>query len=249
MPRSPPGETPADACGVDRSVPPARLPDLPPLSLLALAGDRLRQPLYALNLFAGSLGRDASPQQGAALRGLEDSLRDLARAVDDLEQTAGLLQDPVPVERVVLASAPLLERVAGACTPGDVAVRWRTRDLSIHGDARLTTRLLQALVDDAARRTRTRVLLTARRAGDGVRVEIRDDGDALAASPPSDALIVLANQAGREGAHDHVLALAVAARLAALFGLAVTLRPGSTTGNAVSVLFPAPAPAPGSPGG
>lgn len=231
-------QAPAVASVATVTAAPLDAPVVPPPGLLAFAGDRLRQPLHALNLFAGSLCHDASPTQAPALRGIEASLRELARVVDELERSAGLLHEPLPVQLIPLPVGAMLETAARATAQGGVTVRWRTRDLCLLGDARLTALLVDALVGDAVRRARSRVLLAARRAGDDVRIEVRDDGEPLAPAPGTDALSLLAQRAGRDGAHDHVLALAVAARLTGLLGFAVTLRAGAARGNVVSVLVP-----------
>lgn len=89
-----PGPAPADSPSSPR--PPLQAEPPLPDDMLAIAGNRMRQPLHAMSLFAGSLNRDALPAQRQALLGLENSMRELADVIDDVERISQLLRSDTP---------------------------------------------------------------------------------------------------------------------------------------------------------
>ncbi|MEZ0469748.1 sensor histidine kinase [Luteimonas salinilitoris] len=210
--------------------------------VLVLAGSRMRQPLHALSLFAGSLDRDALPAQRRALQGLEASVREIADVIDEVEQISRLLRHEVPVTPAVLPVGEVFDRlrpaVARTARDHGVDVRWHASGLQVHGDPALVRTLLHALVGHAVRNARHRVLVAARPAAGRVRMQVRDDGDALGLVGAASPLEALLQRAQNGDDRDAGLELAIGAGIVDLLGLEIRARSAQGHGNTVTVDFP-----------
>ncbi|NZA28584.1 HAMP domain-containing histidine kinase [Luteimonas sp. SJ-92] len=233
---TPPGDTDA------ASLPQAGAGSPRQSDMLMLAGSRMRQPLHALSLFAGSLDRDALPAQRQALRGLEASVREIAGVIDEVEQISRLLRHEAPIARAALPVGeafdrlrPLAVRVA---RDHGIDVHWRAGRLQVHSDPALACMLLRALVGHAVRHARHRVLVAARPASGRVHVQVRDDGVALELAGVASPLEALLQRAQEGDDRDAGLELAVGAGIVDVLGLEIRARSAREYGNTVTVDFP-----------
>lgn len=216
--------------------------------MLALAGSRMRQPLHAMSLFAGSLNRDALPAQRKALQGLEASVREMAGVIEEVEEISRLLRREVPVSVADLPVAGLFDalkpEVERRAQARGVDVHWHPGSLHLYSDPALAGRLLRVLVDQAVDRARRRVLIAARPATERVRVQVRDDGAAVGASAaaiPLEELLRRANDTDDRG--DAGLELTLGAGIAELLALKVDLHTAPERGNTLAIDFPRASPA------
>lgn len=216
--------------------------------MLALAGSRMRQPLHAMSLFAGSLNRDALPAQRQALQGLEASVREMAGVIDEVEEISRLLRREMPVSVAALPAARLFDalkpEVERRAQARGVDVHWHAGGLHLYSDPALAGRLLRVLVDQAVDRARRRVLVAARPATERVRVQVRDDGAAMAACAtaiPLDELLRCANDTDDQ--RDAELELTIGAGIAELLAVKVDLHAAPERGNTLAIDFPRASPA------
>lgn len=217
--------------------------DMPPSGdMLAIAGDRMRQSLHAVSLFAGSLNQSALPGQRDALHGLEASVRDLAYMIEEVEQLSRRLRHEVPVHAADLPVAELFEPLRAMlirqARSAGVEVHWHSGDLCVHGDALLAERLVHVLVADAIHRARHRVLVAARPVAGRIVLQIRDDGESLDLAFDMPVLDALSQHARAIDQRDTALGLAVGARIAELLEVGVGIRRGPRAGNTIALDFP-----------
>lgn len=210
---------------------------------LAAASHDLRQPLHALSLFASDLQRQVktgntqdlprlSEQIAASttlLGNLLDSLLDISRL-----DVAGIKPDrrPAPLQ-------PLFERLSESfrrtASDSHLRLRFRPTLLWVETDPVMLERMIANLVSNALRYTRAggSILVAARRRGDQVTIEVRDNGIGIA---PEDQAAIFAEfyQVGntaREHDKGLGLGLSIVDRLARALGITVSLRsrPGQGT--------------------
>ncbi|MGO4260749.1 sensor histidine kinase [Lysobacter sp. TAB13] len=227
--------------------PPPVADTIPSGDMLAIAGDRMRQSLHAVSLFAGSLNHGALPAQRDALHGLEACVRDLACMIEEVEQISRLLRHEVPVRAMDLPVAELFDSLRGLLVReargAGVEVRWHSSDLCLRGDALLAERLVHVLVGSAIHRARHRVLVAARPVAGRVALQIRDDGDRLDIAADAPILDALSRHAQARDERDTALGLTVGARIAELLEVGVGIRRGQRRGNTIAIDFPRARPA------
>jgi hypothetical protein len=231
---------------------PTPAPDEPPMrtstpgdgaqqiaGLLVAAGPRMRQPLQALSLYAGSLHQDtAAPVQRQALRGMQASVSELAGVIDEVDQLLQWLQRDQPPAPETVPVMGLFEAMQVELAPlaleRDVALHWHGAACALASDADLAQRLLRALVGNAVRSARGRVLVSARPGPSRVRVQVRDDGPRLASVAPMSLAELLQDS---QDAHRRAAGLGVAAGVAGLLGLDLTVRSPPAGGNVMEAAF------------
>ena len=176
--------------------------------------------------FLGHIARES-----ARLGRLARALLMLARA-----QTRA---ETLRLERVELR--PLLEQVAaGVRAQGDVAVRITCpRSLAVAAQPELAEQIVSNLLDNAVKHTdRGEIVVTGRRAGDGVAIEVRDTGSGIRREE-RDAVFERFYRAGGRDRDGFGLGLAIVREAVRALGGTVELdsRPGR--GTTVRVRLPA----------
>lgn len=198
--------------------------------LLAAASHDLRQPLQALGLFAEALGRRLSdPAERVLIERIEQSAESLRSMFDALLDLSQLEAGGVAARPLDFALGPLLERIATEAAPSavarGVALRCAPTRLRVHSDPLLLARIVRNLVTNAIRYTdRGRVLLGARRAGDGVRIEVWDTGRGIPADRRSEVFQEFTRLAPRADVEGLGLGLAIVKGLAETLGHPIGLR-------------------------
>ena len=216
---------------------------------IAAASHDLLQPLHAARLFTAALidrdpGNDLGGKIDASL-GAVESLLDALLDISKLD--AGAFKP----EKRPFALQPLFDSLATAFAP--VAAR-RGVDLVavptrafVDTDPAFLRRILQNFLSNALRYGRAegggaRVLLGCRRAGDGVRIEIRDNGPGIAIDKQAlifDEFVRLnaEDEGGREE-RGLGLGLAIVDRIARMLDLPVGLASAPGRGSTFSVTVP-----------
>lgn len=157
---------------------------------LAAASHDLRQPLHALSLFAADLQRQVRnrslpelprlAEQIAASTGLLGELLDALLDISRLD-VAGIQPDirPFPLR-------PMFERLNNffrrTAIDHDITLRFRPSELWLNSDPALVERILSNLISNALRYTPAggRILIAARRRGEDVLLQVRDNGIGIA---------------------------------------------------------------------
>ncbi len=215
--------------------------------LLAAASHDLRQPLHALGLYTAALAARASATE------LQPLVRSVQGAVNTLEGQFEQLLDLSRLEvggfapawtRVPLA--PLFARIAGELQPQAalraLVLRAVPTPLAVVSDPALLERIVRNLCCNAIRYTgRGGVLLTARRRGDAVAIDIVDTGIGIA---PDDCAKIFdefyqVRAAGRSAHGGMGLGLAIVRRLAVLLQHEINVISRVGRGSRFRVIAPA----------
>ena len=154
--------------------------------IFAAANHDLRQPMHALSIFVDTLGPATAPAR-ETIRAMRDNVDALRTSVDALLDIAQFDGDglKVAIEPVRLASLfrALRSRFEPVAAAKGLSLRIAApQGATVHADARVLSRLLGNLIDNAIKYTpRGTVLVAARRTGSrgatpGWRLEVRDSG-------------------------------------------------------------------------
>lgn len=220
---------------------------------LAAASHDLRQPVQALGLFTAALQAMAKRQQlsGAEVAQvasrLQLALQGLGRLLNGLFDLSGLESGTVTVAKRAMPVRELLSEVHSAFAGPAAAKGLRLevalpRDLWVHSDPLILSRVLSNLVANALRYTNEGSILVGcrRRAGGIVEVQVLDTGIGIAAQEQVRIFAdfyQVANVA-RERERGMGLGLAIAQRSAQLLGSAITVRSQPGLGSVFSVALP-----------
>lgn len=212
---------------------------------LAAVGDRLRQPLHALHLFIGVLQRSAVPAQQAAIDRLQQSAHAMGGLLEELLDISRLDAHVIEAQSQPLAVSALFagprQALQAQAQARAVAVRWHDGGLWLQGDATLLGRVLQHLLANAIEHAAGgRVLVAARRCGDRVRLEVRDNGIGIARIHQTQIFEEFF-QLGDDGPRRERrlgLGLPVCARIAALLGTRIELRSELGRGSSFRIELP-----------
>lgn len=213
---------------------------------LAAASHDLRQPMHAIGLYVEAMkpllrGRQA----GATLEKLAASvtaLEGLFNAILDVSKLdAGAVQ---PQWQAILLREFLRNLVSSlqmdAAHQG-LDLRVRTCDANIYGDPQLLERILRNLISNALRYTeRGGVLLSARRRGDKVLIQVRDTGEGIS---PDDLPRIFdefyqAHNPARDRSQGLGLGLSIVRRLALLLDYPLSVRSCPGKGTVFDLLVP-----------
>lgn len=154
---------------------------------LAAASHDLLQPLSAARLFAGALEEDlkeGSEGQAKLARRIEHSIDHADRLLRALLDISRLDADGVTPRQSVFSLGELIEETAAQFIPKAEAKGLKLRivpcRLAVFSDRGLMTSVLQNLISNAVRYTRSgTVLVGARRQGDTVRLQVIDTGPGI----------------------------------------------------------------------
>ncbi|MCD9027915.1 HAMP domain-containing histidine kinase [Luteimonas sp. BDR2-5] len=216
---------------------------------LAVVGDRLRQPLQAIELFVASLQRHAgTPAQHQAIERLQQSANAARRLLDELllhaRLEAGVVQvQPARVEIRALFATLQAAMIAGAAADAP-AMRWRDNALAVRSDPALLSILLQHLVANARDSAAGgRVLVAARRRGRDVRLEVRDNGVGIAGLHQGQIFETFFQLSRSERHRERRLGLGlpICARIATLLGSDIGMRSALGRGSVFWIDLPAAA--------
>jgi CheY-like chemotaxis protein/two-component sensor histidine kinase len=209
---------------------------------LAAVSHDLRQPLHALVLFAESLARGDCANTEA--RELTEQIRASAHALggmfDQLLDVSRLDAGSIEVSASRFALGPLLERLAAElrATAEEKGLELRvvpTR-LVVKTDPVLVARILQNLIGNAVRHSRTgRVLVGCRRRRGRICVEVHDTGPGIPRERRADIFEEFAQLEGADRERGLGLGLSIVRRLAALLAQPVELRSEPGRGSVFSL--------------
>jgi signal transduction histidine kinase len=198
---------------------------------IALVSHHFRQPLQALELFAAGLDQNANQEQQALFLQMRHSIASMTRLLDALLEISRLDAGVIAVKPVGFTAAELFMRdrtsLNHEAVQHHVALTWRGSHHQLHGDADVAAALLYQLASNAiANAPDGRVLIAARRRGQSIRIEVRDNGPGIAVIHQQrifeEFVQLQAGESERRGGYG--LGLAIAERLARLLGTRIGLR-------------------------
>lgn len=217
---------------------------------LAAASHDLRQPLHAMGLFIDGLLPTASSVQRPAVLRLQEATDFMGVLLDDLLEISRLDAQVLTPAIAGVSLATLFDQLEAQHASSAVAARvrllWRDRGLAVRSDAALLLRIVGNLVSNAVRHTPPEgtVLVTARRRGGAVRIEVRDNGTGIA--PIHQARIFeefyQVSNTERDRRQGFGLGLAICSRIAALLGTRITLRSALQAGSTFAIELPLASP-------
>jgi Na+/proline symporter/signal transduction histidine kinase/CheY-like chemotaxis protein len=216
---------------------------------IAAASHDLLQPLHAARLFtAAMIDRDPRNDLGGKIDASLGAVESLLDALLDISKLDAGAFKP---EKRPFALQPLFESLATAFAPtaarNGVELAIAPTSAFVDTDPAFLRRILQNLLSNALRYGRTegkpaRVLLGCRRAGDSLRIEVRDNGPGI---PPDKQAVIFDEfvrlQPEDEGPREERglgLGLAIVERIARMLDLPVALSSAPGRGSTFSVTVP-----------
>lgn len=217
---------------------------------LAAASHDLRQPLHALSLFATDLQRQVRSGHSAGLERLSEQITTstgvLGELLDSLLDVSRLDVGGIKTNLNPFAVQEVFDRLAASfkrsAQAKQIQLRFRPSPAFVMSDISLIERLLANLVSNAIRYTPQagRVLVAARRQGEQLRIEVRDNGIGIA--PEHQAAIFAefyqVGNTAREQNKGLGLGLSIVDRLAYALGVPIYLRSQPGHGTTFSVALP-----------
>ncbi|WP_243041905.1 sensor histidine kinase [Dyella sedimenti] len=196
---------------------------------IALVSHHFRQPLQALELFAGGL--DGDGERRPLFDQMRASIAAMTRLLDALLEISRLDAGVIAVKPAGFTAAELFMRdrtsLNHEAAQQQVTLAWRGSHHRLHGDADVAAQLLYQLASNAiASAPHGRVLIAARRRGQAVRIEVRDNGPGIAVIHQQRIFeeFVQLQTGESERRNGYGLGLAIAERLARLLGTRIGLR-------------------------
>jgi signal transduction histidine kinase len=198
---------------------------------IALVSHHFRQPLQALELFAAGLDHAVSDEQQSLFQQMRTSIGSMTRLLDALLEISRLDAGVIAVKPVGFTVAELFMRdrtsLNHEAARHQVSLLWRGSHHQLHGDADVAASLLYQLASNAiANAPQGRVLIAARRRGQAIRIEVRDNGPGIAMIHQQrifeEFVQLQTSESDRRGGYG--LGLAIAERLARLLGTRIGLR-------------------------
>jgi signal transduction histidine kinase len=196
-------------------------------------GDHFRQPLQALALFVAGMQPGEDLRQRAVLGQMRTSLTRLNELLDGLLAMARFDAGAVEPHAADLITSDLFVRARASIDEDarrlGVDIHWRGGRIPLHSDATLLGELIHRLVANAVISTPNgRVLVAARRRGDAVRLEVRDNGMGLEPTQQERVFEEFTRLPGHAG---YGISLAVARRIVDTLGGSIGVRssPGRGT--------------------
>jgi signal transduction histidine kinase len=198
---------------------------------IALVSHHFRQPLQALELFAGGFDANANDEQQALFRQMRASIASMTRLLDALLEISRLDAGVIAVKPASFTAAELFMRDRTSlnhdAVQQQVSLVWRGSHHHLHGDADVAANLLYQLASNAIiNAPQGRVLIAARRRGQSIRIEVRDNGPGIAVIHQQRIFeeFVQLQTGDNERRNGYGLGLAIAERLAQLLGTHIGLR-------------------------
>lgn len=213
---------------------------------LAAASHDLRQPLYALGLFSGTLqSLDLQPDARAIVGHVKSNLDALEGLFSGLLDISRLEAGVIAVRSETIATDTLFDRLdhylRPIATEHGLDLRYRSDDSAVCSDPALLEQILINLGSNALRNTvRGGVLIAARRRGGAVRLEVWDTGIGIAAGDLErifDDFIQVGNPE-RNRRKGMGLGLAIAARSARLLETRIAVRSQPGRGSVFHLMQP-----------
>ncbi len=214
---------------------------------LAAVSHDLRQPYQAMRLLLHALaGRQTDPQSQALARRLDEAMtagENLLNALLDISTLEGGMVRP---HLASFAIDTVLGRLHGEFAPQAAArgqvLRFVPSTAAVRSDHVLLERIVRNLVLNAIRHSPGgRILVGCRRAGDTVRLEVRDTGPGIPADKLEEIFEAFAQLENdeRDSSRGHGLGLAIVKGLARVLGHKVSVRSTVGRGTVFSVTLPA----------
>ncbi len=211
---------------------------------LAAASHDLLQPLHAARLFCAALDEGKAPHQGELVRAIDGAIGSadtLLRALLDVSRldAGGVVPK---VERFALGA--LIEELAVQFAPlaGErgLVLASHPGAFSVATDRSLLRSILQNFLSNAVRYSADgRIWIGARRRGEDVLIEVRDNGPGIAAGDRERIFEEFERLESKGSAGGGVgLGLAIVRRIARLLGVAVELRSAPGRGTTFAVRVP-----------
>lgn len=218
---------------------------------VAAASHDLVQPLHAARLFIGNalVGADDDDPQARLLRKADQAVEGAHRLLHALLNLSrleiGALQPKLEAIDAGALLASLAEEFAQQAEIRGLELTVIPTRHWIRSDSDLLRGMLQNLVLNALRYTPAgRVVVCVRRAGEAVRIEVRDTGIGIAADKLPSAFKEFSRlDEGRSLAAGSGLGLSIVARIADVLGHTVAVRSTPGKGSVFSILLPAAKPA------
>ncbi|RZA19939.1 MAG: hypothetical protein EOP93_07390 [Lysobacteraceae bacterium] len=213
---------------------------------LAAISHDLRQPLQSMDLALEQLRRAAAPTQAREIAQLNAGMRTLTDVLDSLLLLSQLDAGALPVQATPCELRDLFADVVTAhgeaAQRAGVSLHARAGMQAVYTDPGMLGGLLARLVDNAIKATPRggRVLLSARRHDNGVRIEVRDAGVGIAPIHQPrvfDEFFQVGNPE-RDHRKGFGLGLPIVSRLAALLGTRVELRSRMHGGTCFWLVLP-----------
>ncbi len=210
---------------------------------LAAASHDLRQPIFALSLFFGSLKKRIDPQHGEMANKIDSCIETLSELLTDLLDVSKLEAGIIVPKPCDFSLADMLGKLiptheAHARSAG-LRLRWRQCELIGRSDPVLLGRIVGNFLDNAVRHTRAGgLLITCRRHAGRHWIEVWDTGVGIAEEKTSaifEAFTRLDAAARTQGSG---LGLAIASKTAALLGLQIRLRSRPGRGSMFAIELP-----------
>lgn len=198
---------------------------------IALVNHHFRQPLQALQLFTANLHPTTDIDQQALVTHMRASIASMTRLLDALLEMSRLDAGVVTVKPVEFTVTELFlhdrQWLNEEASRRGATVIWHDSHHHLQGDAELAASLLLQLASNAiANAPLGRVLIAARRRGQAIRIEVRDNGPGIATDQQQHIFeefvqLPAAEALRRDG---YGLGLAIGDRLARLLGTRIGLR-------------------------
>jgi signal transduction histidine kinase len=198
---------------------------------VALVGHHFRQPLQALQLFAAFLHVGNNSEQQTVVSQMRSSIASMTQLLDALLEMSRLDAGVVSNKPVPFTAAELFmqdrQSLSETASRQRATLLWRGSHHRLNGDVELCARLLRQLVSNALfNAPHGRVLVVARRRGEHIRIEVRDNGPGIAASEHQRIFEEFVRLDGDEGdaKEGYGLGLSIAERLARILETRIGLR-------------------------
>ena len=210
----------------------AEMANLAKSQFLAAASHDLRQPLYALSLFSGSLKSLTLSDEGAeVVRHIQDNISAMETLFNGLLDLSRLEAGAVKADIKPFALQPVFDRLqhyfAPAARDKGLRLRLRPTTLWLDSDPVLVEQILMNLIANALRYTQVGgVLVAARRRHGCVRLEVYDSGQGISADDRARIFeeFVQIGNTERDRRKGLGLGLAICARTASLLDSEIDLR-------------------------
>jgi len=198
---------------------------------MALVGHHFRQPLQAMQLLTASLHPGIDAEQQALLLEMRGSISTMTRLLDALLEISRLDAGVVAVQSIRFSVNRLFRQdrneLLDEARRHRITLSWHGSHDQLFGDPGLTAALLRQLIRNAIAFTPPggRVLVAARWQPHGVRIEVRDSGNGIAAIQQQrifEEFVQLQGESDRSDGYG--LGLSIASRLARALGTRIELR-------------------------